>query len=78
MRDALSDETTHLSFTIAAGARQRSHLRSLVPAESDDHILFFQIQDSPNLEDQAPFILSPRTRVIQLFPKHWVFVTSYN
>jgi hypothetical protein len=37
-----------------------------------DHILLSQIRDSPNLENQVPFFISPRNRVAQLYPRHWV------
>jgi hypothetical protein len=34
MWDALSDERTGMSFTIAPGPRQRGHLRVLIPWDS--------------------------------------------
>jgi hypothetical protein len=46
---ALSDERTGLSFTIAAGPRQRSHSRVRVP--------YFIVSDS-----RLPFLLPPTTR----------------
>jgi hypothetical protein len=52
MRDALSDEKMSLSFTIAAGPRQRSHSRVLVPWDSRQ---YFTASDS-----WLPFS-SPRT-----------------
>jgi hypothetical protein len=33
-----------------------------------DHILLTQIRDSPNLEGQAPVLISPRNTVAQLYP----------
>jgi hypothetical protein len=42
-----------LSFTIAAGRRQRSHSRARVPL-THDHILLPQIRDSPDLDGQVP------------------------
>jgi hypothetical protein len=54
-----------LSFTNAAGPRQRSHSRVQVPG-SHDQILLSQIRDSPNMEGQVPVFISPRNRVAQL------------
>jgi hypothetical protein len=54
-----------LSFTISAGPRQHSHSRVR------DHILLSHIRDSPNLEGQAPVFMSLRSRVTQLYPRHW-------
>jgi hypothetical protein len=54
-----------LSFTIAAGTRQR-----ILGSESFgtyDHILLSQIRDSPNLEGQIPVFISRRNRVAQLY-----------
>jgi hypothetical protein len=36
-----------------------------------DHILLSH-WDSPNLEGQVPVFISPRNRVAQLYPRHWV------
>jgi hypothetical protein len=33
------------------------------------HILLSEIRDSPNLEGQAPVFISPRNRVVQLYPQ---------
>jgi hypothetical protein len=46
MWGALSDERTGLSFTIAAGSRQRSHSRVRIPLDLD-HIILSQIRDFP-------------------------------
>jgi hypothetical protein len=45
-----------------------------------DHILLSQIQDSPNLEGQVAVFISPRSRVVQLYPQTLgsLFVTSYD
>jgi hypothetical protein len=45
-----------------------------------DHNLLTQIRDSPNLEGQAPLIISPRNRVAQLYPQTLgsLFVASYD
>jgi hypothetical protein len=58
-----------LSFTIAAGPRQRSHSQVLS-----------QIRDSPNLEGQVPVFISPRNRVVQLYLQALgsLFVASYD
>jgi hypothetical protein len=68
-----------LSFTIAAGSRQRSYSRVQVPRNSW-HILLSQSRDSPNLEGQVPVFISPRNRVAQLYPQAlgFFFVTSYD
>jgi hypothetical protein len=71
----LSDERTDLSFTIAAGPRQRSYLRS-ESRGTHDHILLSQIRDSSNLKGQVPAFISPRNRVAQLYPWHWVPFSS--
>jgi hypothetical protein len=54
MWDILSDERTDLSFTIAAGPRQRSHFRVRVPWDSR---LYFTVSDS-----KLPFLSPPTTR----------------
>jgi hypothetical protein len=56
-----------VSFTIAAGARHRSHSQVRVPPDSNDHILLPQIRDSPNLEGQVPIFISSQNRVAQLY-----------
>jgi hypothetical protein len=61
---ALSDERTGLSFTNAAGSRQRSHSEVRAPRD-DDHILLSQMRDYPNLEPTSPF-MSLTKRVAQL------------
>jgi hypothetical protein len=33
-----------------------------------DHILLYQIRDSPKVEDQVPVFISPRNRVALLHP----------
>jgi hypothetical protein len=79
LRNILSDERMGLPFTIAAGSRQRSHsqiwlLRIL------DHILLSQIRDSPDLEGQSPVFISPRNRVVRLYPQALgsLFIASYD
>jgi hypothetical protein len=57
-----------LSFTIAAGPRQRSHSQVRVPRDSWLHLLS-QIRNSPNLEDQVPVFISLRKKVTQLYPQ---------
>jgi hypothetical protein len=53
--NTFSDDGMGLSFTIAAGPRQRSHSRVQFPRDLR-HILLSQIWDSPNLEGQAPYL----------------------
>jgi hypothetical protein len=67
----LSDDSTGLSFTIAASPRQRSHSRVRVRG-THDHILLSQIRDSPIQEGHDPVFISSRNRVTQLYPRHWV------
>jgi hypothetical protein len=52
--DALSDDRTGLSFTIAAGPRQRSHSRVRVPLDPRQ---YFTVSDS-----RLPFSPPPTTR----------------
>jgi hypothetical protein len=54
MCGAFSDERTGLSFTIAAGPRQRSHSRIRVPWDSRP---YFTVSDSG-----LPFLSPPTTR----------------
>jgi hypothetical protein len=64
--DALSDERTGLTFTVAACCHQSTH--SLVPVLQDSlpHLLS-QIWESLILDDQVPVFISPRNRVAQLY-----------
>jgi hypothetical protein len=57
-----------MSFTIAAGPRQRSHS------------LLSQIRDSPNLEGRVPVFISPTTKLARLYPQALdsLFVASYD
>jgi hypothetical protein len=45
-----------------------------------DHILLSQIRDSPNLPSQVPVFISPRNRVVRLYPQAVgsLFVASYD
>jgi hypothetical protein len=45
-----------LSFTIAAGPRQRSHSQIRFSRGTQELNLLSQIQDSLNLEDQVPVV----------------------
>jgi hypothetical protein len=69
-----------LSFTIAAGPRQRSHSQVRIPRDSWPH---FTVSDSrlpPNLEGQVPVFISLKNRVAQLYPQALgsLFVASYD
>jgi hypothetical protein len=44
--------------------------------EAHDHILLSQIRDSPNLQGQVPVFISPRNRVANYTPRHWVLFSS--
>jgi hypothetical protein len=59
MWGTLSDEKMGLSFTTCCWSSQAQSLLS-------------QIRDPPNLEGQVPVFISPRNRVTQLYPRHWV------
>jgi hypothetical protein len=74
-----SENRMSLSFTIAAGPRQRSHSPVRVPRDSW-HISLSQNRDSPNLEDQVPVFIFRRNRVVQLYPQALgsLFVASYD
>jgi hypothetical protein len=56
-----------LSFTIAAGPRQR--ILKFESRGTHDHILLSQIRDSPNLEGQVTVFISLRNRVARLYPQ---------
>jgi hypothetical protein len=75
----LFDEKTGLSFIIVAGPRQRNHSRIWVPW-NHDHILLSQVSDSPNLVGQVPVFISPRNRVVQLYPQALgsIFIASHD
>jgi hypothetical protein len=65
---ALSDERTDLQFSVQSlngPSRTESVIR-----------LYGLIWDSPNLEGQIPLFISPKNRVAQLYPGHWVSFTS--
>jgi hypothetical protein len=75
----LADERIGLSFTIAVGLASAVILRS-ESRRAHDHILLFQIRDSPNLEGQVPVFISSRNRVAQLYPQApgSLFFASYD
>jgi hypothetical protein len=59
-----------LALTSSVILRSESH-------STHDHILLSEIGVSPNLEGQVPIFISPRNRVAQLYPRHWVpFLSS--
>jgi hypothetical protein len=68
-----------LSFTIAAGSRQRSHSRVQVPRDSWQ-ILLSQIRDFTNLEGRSPYLYLPGAGWPSYTPRHWgyLFVASYD
>jgi hypothetical protein len=78
MWGALSDKRTGLPFTIAVVLASAVILGS-ESRGTRDHILLSQIRDSPNLESQVPVFISPRHRVVQLYPQALgsLFVSSY-
>lgn len=73
-------ERLGLSFTVAAGPRQRSHSWVPSPAGLMTIILLSQIRDSSNLKDHVSIFKSPRDRMAQLcIPQELgsLFVASY-
>jgi hypothetical protein len=71
-------ERMGLSFTTAAGPRQRSYSRIWVPRDSWP---YFNVSDSrvPNLEGQVPVFMSPRNRGPSYTPGFgFLFVASYD
>jgi hypothetical protein len=64
----LSDERMGLSFTVAAGPRQRTHSQVRVTRDSWPHFTV-SFRDSPNLEGQVPVFMCPRNRVAELYPQ---------
>jgi hypothetical protein len=79
LHNVLSDERTGLTFTIGAGLASAVILRS-ESRGAHDHILLSQIQDSSNLEGQAPVFISPGSRVSHLYPQVLgsLFFASYD
>jgi hypothetical protein len=59
------DRAMGLSFTIAVGPLQSFS----GPSPTHDQILQSQIGDSPNLEGQVPIFITPRNRVVRLYPQ---------
>jgi hypothetical protein len=74
---ALSDERTGLSFTTAAGPRQRSHSRARVPWDSWPHFTL-RIETPSTWRARYPY-LHPQERLTQLYPQAlgFLFVASY-
>jgi hypothetical protein len=64
-----------LLLVLASAVILRSESRG-----THNHILLSQIRDSPNLEDQVPVFISPRTRVAWLYPQALgsLYVASYD
>jgi hypothetical protein len=61
-----------MSFTIAAGPRQRSHFRVRVPRDS---LQYFTISDSRLPQPGGPgppYLYPPRTGWPSYAPRHWV------
>jgi hypothetical protein len=67
-----------MSFTTAAGPRQ--HILGSESRGTHDNILMSQTPDFPNLEGQVPVFISPRNRVVQLYPQPLgsLFVAFYD
>jgi hypothetical protein len=73
MWGALSDERTGLQLLLALAGAVILGSESRV---THDHILLYQIRDSPNLEGQVPVFISLRNRWPGYTPRHWVPFSS--
>jgi hypothetical protein len=67
-----------MSFAIAAGLASAVILRS-DSSGTHDQVLLSQNRDSSNLEGQVPMFISPRSRVVRVYPQAMgsLSVTSY-
>jgi hypothetical protein len=66
-----------ISFTIAAGPRQRIHSQVRVRG-THNHNLLSQIRDSANLEGQVPVFIFLRNKVARLYLQGSLFVAYYD
>jgi hypothetical protein len=71
----LGDKPLEVLLALASAVILRSESRG-----NHNHILLSQIRDSPNPESQVPIFISPRIRVVQLYPQALgsLFVASYD
>jgi hypothetical protein len=76
MWGALSDEKTHLPFTIAAGPRQRSHSRILVPREIMTIFYCLRFETTPTWRARSPYLYPLGTGWPGYTPRHWVLISS--
>jgi hypothetical protein len=72
--DAVEKRKLQLLLVLASAIFLRSESRG-----THDHILLSQIRDSSNQEGQVPIFISPRNRMVQLYPQALgsLFVASY-
>jgi hypothetical protein len=66
MRGRVSNLLIYLLLGLARAVMLRSK------SWRTETIFYCPIWDSPNLEGQVPVFISPRNRVAQLYPGHWV------
>jgi hypothetical protein len=62
-------EMAGLSFGIAAGPRQRSHSQARVPRGLITICYCLRLENPVKLEGHIPVFISPRNRVVQLYPR---------
>jgi hypothetical protein len=69
-----------LTFTIAAGRRQRSHSLVRVPRDSWPYFTVSNSIPTPKPEGRVTVFMSPRNKVAQLYPRALgsLFVASYD
>jgi hypothetical protein len=71
----LSDGRMGLSFTIAAGSRQRSYSRVRVPRYSWPHFTH-RFETPPTWRARSPYLHPPGTGWASYTPRHWVPFSS--
>jgi hypothetical protein len=62
-------EGPSLTFTIAAGPRQRSHSQVRVPWDSWPHFTVIRFDTPSTWRVRSPYLYTPRNRVAQLYPQ---------
>jgi hypothetical protein len=66
------------SVVYSCWARQRSLSRVRVPLDSWPYFYCLKFETPPNLKDQVPVFISPRNRVAQLHPRHWLCQINFH
>jgi hypothetical protein len=73
---ALSDKRTGLSFTIAAGPRQRSHSQVRVPRDSWPYFTVSNSSLPPTWTVRSLYLYHPGTGYPSYTPRHWIPLSS--